>query len=1302
MEGAEASAADRRPKKEAAPPAGDTGTHWTGPNEYLLAQVTRVRFVTAKRQPFASNAENLAIQLQRFVHYEGNRPPNRKILMHLRLLTYYPPVADIAPELTTLLESDNVHVCRLAHYHLRQMAPLLCDPALMRDIFEALEREALKPSAARRAASTKTFAKIMRQSDAARAVEFVSNVFETIGGARVEDPNKVTQRSVAGVGVPGTDLSKKKSRNGLLDGGKVVSATTQDEADRRDKKQRQEIDDGAGGVVFTTTANTQNLKSKEGKMLAGHAVFAGLRRINRVAKEHAKVESYFFDSGLLSLVPSTVRHCMALLEIRSTLSPGAVSRYLVRRLPHKNPPANMRLHLQDLGARVYYARLLGALAEDPDLDVYAPQEEPERGQAATTGPTLQEALGEKTVKDKARGLFKFLFNKDRVTEIKGAVKTTSNAVSTAVGVGRPNRLPRNDPLGVEFAEGLVNLLKNASNRVLIEALRGLARRKWTTWFEAPVPLAALYNSPELGDGTGNGAADEPWDEEDEGLDAIDEDPDELGAFEDDFGVEEREESNATSPAARKNSGTKRNSDANGAASPKSAANGEEVSEEAAEKQTWFSRLRSDRKQRRVERIDGDTPFYLRKLGAGVVPALEVVLRRIYAALLHDAPIRRFAAADAAVALARAKMYGHVEEDHRKHRQAQSLYRKYSASVGASASREVAIAPSTNGAVVVGAAPGTFDEGETHPLEALVQPLVEIIAEDLNQYVRGRAAVALAFLLGSGAGRMGGGGGTSAMGKSGSFDDDGDGVDKSAVMLRYFGGYVRHAEAGRGVGFRLVGEFVDYLVYEVLDMAPDLAPSSVQLVELWAMTHPTVGVCGRLGAIWEKVLSIGQGAVVGASIFRAVESPPERERVASAATAFLRRRTLDLAVLTVGASHLAGFAVPEPLPRAIGVEMEKYFSLLWHCALLGPSAECRTFAVQALGSAAALGGDPFRVCTYERLVELVRVRGLGLKAAAESALACLDMLYSARERFSEARAMNNVPRDGSCVANQWLQVVWRLAAEACAAAQILIGAPPPPGWQPLGPGGAADLANAERRLGPVGERVADGEEKETPVGLSEGAPVEIAQLRIEGAREWRNERKEPAAAPMGYTASGFDDATRGARHHHHHHAREESPPRYSVDEVDYDDGGRGRAGPSRYEGRSRSPSGARRYDERSRENSDAYARRGGRHSDALGRGDARERDYSDAPRRGGGRETDHELGRSDRKVDAQVEDDAALAARLQAEEERKIAPPGEALRNAAANAPVVAGKLFQGLKRGLGGSSKAAAVAVKGMQEKSKR
>ncbi len=1034
-------------KREKTRTAGDTGTHWTGPNEYLVAQATRVNFVTAKRIPFKSNAESLAVQLQRLVHHEGTRPPNRKILLHLRLLTFYPPVEDIIPELISLLESENVHVCRLAHYHLRQSSYLLRSGEHHRDIFETLEREITRPSPARRAAATKTLAKILRHIDVARGTEFVSNVFNTIGGARVEDPNKTVQRKLVGVSIPGTDVSnrKKKGLNDLLPNQKVVTATTAEEADVRDKKSREEEDDGAGGTMTTFASSATDIKSKRGKMLVGHSVFAALRRINRISKNHAKVEAFFFDSGFTSVVPSTVRHCMALIEIRSHVSPGPVSRYLVQRLPHKNPPANKRLHIQDLGGRVYFARLLGALAEDPDLDAYIPDTSSTKvaKEGHGTGPTISEVLGEPTLKKKATGLFRFLFNKDRVDDMRSAVQTTKNVVSSAVITPK---IRKSDPLGVEFAEALVNLMKNASNRVLIEVLRGLSHRKWTTWFEAPLPQAAVYNSPELMEAAGYDEVDVDDDEKDEKRDDNDDDIDELGAYENDMAVvEQRDTSNAVSPRKPDEEGI-----------------GEE---QAAENANWFMRLRSDRKQRREERIESDAPFYLRKLGHGVVPALEVVLRRIYAAMLHDEPIRRFSATEAIVALARAKIYGHIEQDHHKLRQAQKVYRSYAAStLPTSTSRDVAVIGDSKSHV----------DGDDHPFEALVRPLTELMAEDPNQYVRARAAIALAFVLGAGAGRRG---------------------EEKTLMTRYFSAFVQHPDAGRGVGLRLVSEFVDYVLHEVLDASPDLAPSSVMLVELWATTHSTIGVCGRLGAMWEKVLSMGEGSVVGASIFRAVESPPERERVASAAAAFLRRRTLDLAVLTVGASHLAGFAVPEPLPRAIGIEMEKYFSLLWHCALLGPSAECRIFAVEAMGGAGAVAGDPFRIGVYERLVELVRIRGLGLKATAETVLHCLDMLYSARERFSEARATNNIPRDGSCLTREWLVIVWQLAAESSSAAQILLGAPPPPGWQPLGPSGAADLSNAERLLGPVRDRGVNKGDGGNGSSIRTSAPVDIVKLRI---------------------------------------------------------------------------------------------------------------------------------------------------------------------------------------------------------------
>lgn len=1074
----------RRPSKAPAfpPPPGNTGTHWTGPNEYLLAQLTRANYITARRHPFAATSDAFCAALQRLVHYEGNRPPNRKILLHLRLLTYYPPNPSILSELFTLLESENVHVCRLAHYHVRQNAPIR-DPQLYRDLVEALEREVLRPSPARRAAATKTLAKVFLSSDVSRASDFVMDVFNCIGGARVKAPDQPAPRKIAGIEVPGTDKNKKKndkrakgqSGTSFLSKNVVASesydATPGQREQEEKERRRQEIDDGTGGVMQSVRGNAEFIKSKFGKMLVGHTVFAAMRRINRVATHKAKVESYLFDSGFMSIVPSTVRHCIALLELRSTVSPGPVSRFLAPRLPHKNPPASKRLHLEELGARVYFARLLSALAEDPNLSAFIPDEAPKQAKrdANSNNPTtIKTALAASTYKEKASNLFKFLFNKERVSQVVGAVKSTT---STAISGTRAPRLKRDDPLGVEFAEALVNLLKNASNRVLIEALRGLSRRRWTTWFEAPIPQGALYNSPELQDAEAYGGTADAWGLNEDGDDDDDEDNEnELGAYEDDVVGDDPEGSKGSLRSA--------------AEVPDPALDDLNI---AGEKETWFSRLKLQRKERRDARINEHTPFYLRKVGQGMVPALEVILRRISGALLHDEPVRRFSATDAIIVLARAKIYGHTSEDHQRLRKAQSSVQS---AIQGSSSRALVTVQSAGPLITAG---GSAFSEEKHPFQALVRPLAELVEEDPNQFVRGRAAVALLFVLTSGAGR------------DVAYDSDvsvseealarNSKLQKVPLLLRYFRSFVTHETAGSGIGLRLLSEVIDYLVYEVLDVAPELAPSAVEMAELWAMTHPTVGVCGRLGALWEKVLSLGQGDVVGRSIFRAVACKPREERVASAAIIFLRRRTLDLAIITVGSSQVPGIALPEPLPRAVGVEMERYFSLLWHAALLGPSAECRTFAVEALGGAAALAGEPFRCCAYERLVELVRMRGFGLKIPAEQVLNSLDVLYFSRERFSEARAKNRIARDGSNKSKKWLELVWRLAAESASAAQILLGVPPPTGWQPLGPSAATDLANAEGRFGDVRDRQDNMKLKDTSVALS-SAPDEAPLLAIE--------------------------------------------------------------------------------------------------------------------------------------------------------------------------------------------------------------
>lgn len=1088
-------------KRPAGPPPGNTGTHWTGPNEYLLAAAKRANLLKTRKAPLTENAESLAVQLQRFVHHEGNRPPNRLILLHLRLLTLYPPCPDILPELITLLASENAHICRLAHYHIRQIAPIQ-DMTLYRELVEALEAQVVLQSPARRAAATKTLAKVFVPVDVSRAIDFVSDVFKCIGGARVKDASEIVEkRKVAGVTIPGTntnkeytgssskdkskdsekdsDSKKKKKRNlpkPLLRGQVVTGETAEEEEEARTY-----VDDGAGGQILDARGSAAFIKSRFGKMLVGHSVYGALRRINRVASDACKVESYFFDSGLMSVVPSTVRHCIALLEIRSTRSPGPVSKYMSTRLPHKNPPAHKKIQLDDLGAKVYFARMLGSLAEDPDLAAHLPDTSSRRpkrqGMATAVSAVRAEALAGDTVKQKASNLFKFLFNKDRISDISASVRSTSTALSTQIRARPRGKVV--DSIGVEFAEALINLMKNSSNRVLFEILRALAMRKWTTWFEAPVTSAALFNSPELLDplsqeGTAKwGIEDEEETEDEEGPEA-----EELGAFEDDL---EDDGETATSsmnddPDADEDEGT-------------------------SKKAGWLTRQNSKRREKQEDRIKANTPFYLRTVGNGMVPALEIVLRRVYAALQHDEAPRRFAAADAVIVLVQAKLRGHTRQDQERLRRARSAHYER-ARRRRSSKALVAYDPALGG--------GASGDDEENPFESLVSTLKSMIDEDESLYVRGRSAVALLYVLTSGAGYK------TLEGYMQNMSESERAISEQSIFATYFRSFVTDDRLGRGVGLRLMSEVIDHLVYELLDHAPEMAPSAVDLAELWAMTHPTVGVCGRLGALWEKALEVGAGEAVGASLFRAMNVKPHAERVACAAAAFLRRRTLDLAVITIGSSHLAGSAVPEPLPDAIRVEIERYFSLLWHAALLGPSAECRVLAVEALGGAAALAGDPLRVSTYERLVELVRIRGLGLKIPAENALDCLDVLYSARERFSEARHQNGIARDGSDMSSAWLQLVWRLAAEASSAAQILLGVPPPTGWQPLGPGGAADLANAERAYGDVRDRQ-EAKLLKNPGVAREAAPAVAPTLQLEAPPGDRGGRMEDAFA---YAPRGF--------------------------------------------------------------------------------------------------------------------------------------------------------------------------------------
>lgn len=1046
--------------KTPAKPPGNTGTHIPSPNTYLLSQLSRVNFLTARRTPFTETPDNFATELQRHVHHEGKRPPNRRILFYLRLLTYYPPVHDVLPELIILLESDNVHVCRLAHYHVRQMAPIK-DVQLYQDLLDTLERQSTSSSPARRACATKTFAKIFRASDATNATDFVLDVFNKIGGARVRKPVPPAKPKR----IEGISLSEKEKKETFRDRaaaafaqGKIVRGEVYEPVDpasqssnapskRKSSRAAASVDDGAGGTIKTTPTKADHVSSRSGKMLVGHATIAALRRISRVAREAARVESYIFDSGLMSVVPSTVRHCVALLELRSIVSGDAVARYLLPRLPQKNPPPNMRLFLEDLGARVYFARILSTLAEDPNLSIHIPDEAPKQAKRdkGKEKPTLQSALDAPTVREKATQLFKFIFNRETVENVKTSITTKSTAVGNMVlGSVKP---PRDESIGVEFAEALINLVKNASNRVLIEALRGLSKRKWATWFEAPIPRSALHNAPELQDDEEYG--NDYWngdDEDDDDKDGDSEDENELGAFENDIGGEEDDE-NAAGPSS---SSERKTSDLK--------------EPEPAEKENWFTKLSLRRKERREALTEVKTPFYLREVGEGMVPALEVILRRIYAGLLLDEPVRRFAAVDAVIVLSRAKIYGYSDTEQDKLVNARKAVQGLRITGSSSSQAVVTTGNSKQG--LNGALSTSSTIEDRHPFQALVRPLAEMIEEDPSPFIRGRAAVALMFVVAAGAGR--------SLSDTDDLDVSEEALNRAArlretpLLLRYFKTYVRHESAGSGIGLRQMSELVDYLVYEILDVAPDLAPSVIALAEEWANAHPTVGVCGRLGAVWEKVLALEQGALVGASLMRAMASDPQHERVAAAATIFLRRRTLDVAVLTVGATSIGASGLPEPLPRDVGVEMERYFSVLWHTALVGPSAECRSFAVDSLGGAAVLAGEPFRICTYERLLELVRFGGFGVRPAAERVLVALDTLYATRETFSETRAERRIPRDGRSRDPEWLALVWRLRCQASAAAQVALGVPPPPGWQSLGPSAAADVVNAELAFGQEGD------------------------------------------------------------------------------------------------------------------------------------------------------------------------------------------------------------------------------------------
>lgn len=1101
---------------------GNTGTHTPQANTYLLSQLKRANYITTRLDLFTETPDVHATDLQRLVRFEGKTPPNRKILFRLRLLTYYPPVSNILPEFITLLEYKNVHVCRLAHYHIRQLVPIR-DPALYRQLADALERELHSVSPARRACAAKTFAKVFHPSEVSSAGEVLTNAFNLIGGARVQPP--IVQINET------TKQVKEKSHERVIDRAKAVFAqqkivrgivydpntgnanTTAGSSSQKKSvaKKSSRNDDGSGGTIHATPTESRYVRSRAGKLIVVHATIAGLRRVNRRATGSARVDSYIFDSGLASVAQGAVRHAIALLEWRCSVAPTSVARYLHNRLPHRNPPESLSLKLEDLGAKVYFARILSALAEDPNLSAHIPDEAPKQAKRENDASkmTLQKALEGDNYRVKVTNLFKFIFNRDRINDMSATGNKKETALVKKSGKGL--RLPTDDPMGVDFAEALINLVKNASIRVLVEALRGLSRRRWTTWFETPVPTSALHNAPELQHGNGQGADDDLWGDDGDATEGQDDDDDgeELGAYENDLLGEGDEKSPQDVKHEARQSETE-----------------PAVKEQ---KETWFTRLSARRKERRTARIGSETPYYLKKLENGMIPALEVVLRRVNAELLEDEPIRRFAAVDAIVVLSRARIYGRTASDHNLLRSAQANAQQIR--LGSSSTQVITTEMLAGGHQVIGQ---DFQEAH-HPFQALVRPLSEIVDEDPNPYVRGRAGIALLFVIASGAGGV-----ETDPQSIGSYDETLERFPErssSPTLLRYFRNYVSRPWMGSGIGLWLMSDLVDYLMYEVLDVAPDLSPSAIVMVEEWAVHHPTVGVCGRLGAVWEKTLSLGFGAAVGESLLRVIAMGPRQERIAAAATIFLRRRTLDVAILSVGSSAVPGTVVPEPLPRTVGVEMEKYFSALWHTALLGPSAECRSFAVESLGGAAVLAGDPFRVCVYERLVELVGMGGLGVRLVAERVLSYLDTLYACREQLSERRAQQGIRRNGKETGRAWLEFVWEMRCEAWAAARVALGVDPPPGWLPLGPGAASDVANAERVFLKVSSQVG-----ETPVvnnnvmsGNDSGiaargkvTEVTVAQSAVPGGQS-SNERNRYGVSNMQYMSEeirAIDSRRRG--------------------------------------------------------------------------------------------------------------------------------------------------------------------------------
>lgn len=1156
------------PTEQSRRPRFTTGTHWPASNAYVLSALS------TRRAVLPADGSYLATELQRLAHFTGARPPNRAIISVLRRMTLYPPARDALPELVALLSSDAPAIAVLAHLHIRSLAPLTPgagDPDnVYGTLLEALEAEALRPSPARRAAACKTFAAVVRPADVPRALDFLTDAFRAIGGvaATVPSPTEsaetgldelgrkgssaavaaassaTVRRKVIGVSIPGTvAATTAKDKRAAASAGTRASAGTAAaaKAAAAERAAAAAADDGAGGAVEGGTANAPPLKSRAAKMLVGHAVLAALRRVQRTAVSagygSAPLPVALVDAGLMSVVPSTVRHTIALLDTRQAsggaLVSAAVAKYLLPRLPHRKPAPHLALMLSDLGAKVSFARLAGRLARDPNLTVYEEAAASARlGGGASHSPAAEAVrgalAGHTGVLGKTGGLFRFVFSKAAVAATVSTVKASASAVTSAVGLSAPSALVKKvaDAEEVEFAAALVGLLKNVSNRVLYEALLGLSRRRWSTWYTAPLPRSALYNAPDLPEvQAATGGADDGDSDDGEGdlddldtrRDADDEELDGDIVFGDDTLTFSGE---AAGPAG---------ADADDADAAAAAAEEAAAAEAAAEEEldaaaaaagegdrTWVTRLKERRAERRTAVLSSATPFYLRPLSDGAVACGAVATRRVHAALLSDESVRRHAAAVGAATLARAARRGRSEADAARHASAARLYEAEAAKITVNVptmarggvGKSGSLTPTT-GVVAVAAPPTAEVDTPPHPLDGLVGPLREVMDEDANRFVRAAAARAVLLLAAAGAGHWrrrnalgvvdGTAGGADGSGGSGHVQLGGAASDGfpsgGGLLVRLLGSYVTHPSARGGVGEDLAATLFDVLIEEVLvppptpdgdvgTVSPGLAVSAVALAERWAGTYPSPTSAGRLSRLWEAVLSTATpsaAAAVAASTARCLGVQPPRERLAASAAAFLRYRALDVAALgafpngladvltpltpaaaaappEARGAYAADLGLPEPLPGALGLAMEAHSALLWHTALLGPSAEARAAAVTALGGIAALAGEPYRIAVYERLVTLVRCRGLGLKRPAEAVLSALDGLYAARVRAADVAPPPQMggarldPRraDRAAAATAaWAATVGGLAAECTAAATILLGCPPPEGWLPLG-------------------------------------------------------------------------------------------------------------------------------------------------------------------------------------------------------------------------------------------------------------